>query len=168
MNGQPTVKNVGERQWQLQKDYAVTFMLRDVLHRLVIKAGMVYDGASIPRWAWTILGKSPMGQHDSGTIFHDLIYMLLKNSKNNAVVGHSVDKCTHTLFIELNGEWHSYMAEMSRKECDAIMFEIIRNTEGVKISKWVLAAMYRGVRIGGAKYWNKSTGNHNINPGNCG
>jgi hypothetical protein len=168
MNTQPITQSVGKRLFKLMEDYTVYFYHRNDYYRLKIKKGFIYDGASIPRWAWSILGKTPIGTHDSGTIFHDLVYMLKKNHEQTAIIGQSIDQCTHVLEMLEGDTWHKVIQGMTRDECDRIMFEIIDNTYNAKLSKFQRAAMFNAIRIGGGRYWKRHTPNQVINPSNCG
>jgi hypothetical protein len=168
MNRNPSTKSIGKRLFRLTSDHSLYFTHRGDKCRITIKAGFEYDGATIPRWAWSILGKSPKGTHDAGTIFHDLVYMVSKNIQNHALLGRSVDECTHVFEIHHDGKWHKAVQGMSRKECDRLMFEIIATTKGAKLNRFQRAAMYRAIRIGGGKYWKQSTPNNIINPNRCG
>lgn len=163
INTQPVVKNIGRQKWQLMEDYKCYFELSGIWYKLVIYKGFVYDGASIPRFAWSILGKTPMGQHDSGTIFHDLAYMIKNGTIGNA--------CHHIAYVALPSGWETVKAlVLTRKEADQIMFDIIRNTEGVVIDRKMnrrLRLMYRAVRIFGQIAWRRTTNNNEINPKRC-
>ena len=163
VNSQPVVKNIGRRKWQLMEDYPCYFKLSGIWYKVVIYKGFVYDGASIPRFAWSILGKTPMGQHDSGTIFHDLVYMVKDGIINN--------QCHHVAYVALPQGWQTVKAlKLSRKEADKIMFNIIENTKGVVIDRKMsrqLRLMYRSIRIFGGVMWRKHTENRDINPSNC-
>jgi hypothetical protein len=39
-----------------------------------INSGFLYDGASIPRIAWSLLGVTPDGVHRAATLIHDYLY----------------------------------------------------------------------------------------------
>jgi hypothetical protein len=56
------------RKWQVVEDYVLSFEGR----RLIIPAGFVFDGASIPRVFWSVL--SPTGLLLIPGIFHDYGY----------------------------------------------------------------------------------------------
>jgi hypothetical protein len=46
-----------------------------VIYSEMIPRGFIYDGASVPRFAWSILGFHPMGRHNPATIVHDWHYI---------------------------------------------------------------------------------------------
>ena len=170
INTQPITRTIGRRKWELMQDYICYFYLRGQLYHLVIFKGFIYDGASIPRWLWSVLGKTPKGQHDSGTIFHDLVYMLFKariNGKLHAIVGHRNERCSHELRAFVDGKWVSASDIISRNEADNIMFDIIESTEDVDIKNWRLVSMRMGIKFGGGKYWKRSTPLNQINPKQC-
>ena len=43
-------------------------------HRLVIPEGFLFDGASIPRPLWSLLGLAPHGVMDGPALAHDFVY----------------------------------------------------------------------------------------------
>ena len=170
VNNQPITRSIGRKLWELMQDYSCYFHLRGQQYKLVIHKGFIYDGASIPRWLWSILGKTPKGQHDSGTIFHDLVYMLWKipiKSNLHAILGDEKDRCTHELYALVDGKWVAASDIISRREADDIMFEIIESTENVDIKKWRLVSMRMGIGFAGNKYWKRTRPKNQMNPSNC-
>jgi hypothetical protein len=167
INDNPSTKSIGKHLFQLTADHTLYFTHRGDKCRITIKAGFEYDGATIPRWSWSILGKSPKGTHDAGTIFHDIVYMLVKNIQDHALLGRSADECTHIFEIHQSGKWRKAVQRMSRKECDQIMFDIIETTQGANLSRFQRVAMYYAIRLGGGKYWKQSTPLHKMNPTKC-
>ncbi len=62
----------GDRGWWLRRDYGVEFVFRGVLWRLTAKAGFDFDGASIPKFAWSIIGDPLALDILIAALFHDL------------------------------------------------------------------------------------------------
>lgn len=43
-------------------------------YRLTVPAGYVYDGASVPRWLWSVTGILPDGLQREAALLHDWLY----------------------------------------------------------------------------------------------
>lgn len=99
-------------------------------YRLVAPSNFEWDGATIPRWAWSIIGYYPGGQMTAPSLWHDLIYVQK---------GH--------IFNSVTGE-NEYI---SRKHCDELFYHhMIRSGISEKKAK----AMYQAIRFFGRFYWN--------------
>lgn len=44
-------------------------------HTIVVPAGFVTDGASIPRWAWSLVGGPMSGRYVWAAVIHDYLYV---------------------------------------------------------------------------------------------
>jgi hypothetical protein len=80
--------------YELQHPYKFTFGE----YRYTIPALFRYDGASVPRLLWTIIGVTPDGLHRAATLIHDYLYM------ERDLHGHSrkeVDLLFYNQMIEL-------------------------------------------------------------------
>lgn len=58
----------------LLENYSVNLTLRGVPHRVTIGKGFVYDGASIPRFFWRVVGHPYQGRTLPGATVHDALY----------------------------------------------------------------------------------------------
>ena len=45
-----------------------------LIYKVVVPEGFLFDGASIPRLFWTLLGLTPHGDMDGPALIHDFIY----------------------------------------------------------------------------------------------
>lgn len=61
---------ISERRARLTEDYRFTMPNGYV----TIPAGYEWDGATIPRIGWTMVGLTPFGAHDEATLRHDYLY----------------------------------------------------------------------------------------------
>jgi len=67
-------KKVLKREFKLGKDFVCTFVFKDYRYRIVIKKGFIYDGASIPKLAWSFVGSPFTGLYLEAATVHDAIY----------------------------------------------------------------------------------------------
>jgi len=99
----PTTKSIGnglERTWM---DWEVVFS---------DKRGFVFDGASIPRPAWSILGLTPHGDMDAASLPHDDIYQ------------HQGKLPILSLFQMNDRHWTRCDEKISRSTADSLLYEI--------------------------------------------
>lgn len=118
---QPDLRPVQERGniYVLQSDYCCK--------GFTVPAGYRCDGASIPRFAWTMTGLLPDGLHRAAALVHDYLY-----SEGGSTIRY--------------GAPFTY----SRRQADKIFREIL--TE-LHLIKWHIAVLYIGVRLGGFLHW---------------
>ena len=116
------------REWELQGDYLVSFLGARVAY-VVIKKGFVYDGASIPRFAWRLIGAPMTGKYTRAALVHDWLY---------------VTKQVHV--------WGSsrYPMAIGRKYADKIMLTFMKR-DGVVW--WRRNAIYLAIRVRGQHAW---------------
>lgn len=86
---------------------------------LIVPKGFITDGASIPRWAWPLVGPPLAGPHFKAAVVHD--YLCDRAKENNDY-----------------GE---------RVLADAVFYMVLYQTEGVPI--WKRSIMYGAVRMWG-------------------
>ena len=71
---QPAVRPITKNIWELVEGYLLTYYYQGHYCELGVPVGFRYDGASIPRAAWTVLGLSPGGVCLLFSLIHDLLY----------------------------------------------------------------------------------------------
>lgn len=125
------IKESGQR-WEyrgtekaLGADYVYKPWINETFE-VCVKPGFICDGASSPRFAWTLTGFLPRGIHDPAALLHDQLYQ---------------DKGIH------NGQ--SY----TRKQADQIFLKMLKEC-GVK--SWHARIAYLAVRACGQFYWKKN------------
>jgi len=64
----------GSRGFWLLQDFSVVLCFRGKWTRLTVLHGFDFDGASIPRWAWSIIGDPLALDIQIAALFHDLLY----------------------------------------------------------------------------------------------
>jgi hypothetical protein len=72
----PLIRMIGEQQAVLQEDYCVCLGAEapDPALALVIWAGFVFDGQSVPRLLWPIIGHPFSGRSIAAALVHDALY----------------------------------------------------------------------------------------------
>jgi hypothetical protein len=115
--------------YHLDKDYYSRFEHNGKRYQTRIPEGFTYDGASIPRPLWSILGATPDGLHRAATLTHDWLYI-----RNGVVDAWNIS------------ENRNVRLELTRKQADQIFLEQML-LSGVKPKR--AKNMYRGVRIFG-------------------
>lgn len=63
-----------DRTYMLAHDYSYEWEKNGTPYRINIKAGFIYDGASVPRAAWSIAGLRPDGLLRAAATIHDFLY----------------------------------------------------------------------------------------------
>lgn len=142
---QPLILPVAERLYELVADWEYSWF--DDLHRewrrIAIKAGYRFDGASVPRFFWTLTGLTPDGLIRAAALPHDLIY----EHKGIMPAG------SYQYSSRLNGEdpWRDTNTRISRREADQLFLQIMKETGMSSIRRKIA---FIGVRVGGGKDWN--------------
>jgi hypothetical protein len=69
----PHVYAISDSEVYLLDDYTVD----TIIGRITVKRGFIFDGASIPKFAWSILGENPFsGKIMAAAIIHDILYRI--------------------------------------------------------------------------------------------
>lgn len=74
------VERINENVWMLLKDF--TIMTDKYI--ITVKKGFDFDGASIPKWLWSIYGSPLNGDYVMASLIHDGLYASQKVSKSIA------------------------------------------------------------------------------------
>jgi hypothetical protein len=132
-----------ERIWYLAQDFTVRWIENETYHQIIIKAGMPSDGASTPRFSWS-LGFLPTGTEMGGAYVHDAAYEVkgvLDKSKWLTIYRWEED-----IWVPCKGiVW-------SRKQCDDYFYRFLLAGGTGKAKAWT---MYQALRLFGLPAWNK-------------
>ena len=128
---QPVVKAIKKEVWQVVKEWETVIKIGKDVMKIIVKPGFRYDGASIPRIAWSLIGVHPGGIALAPALSHDILYIAEGGKKKVKKVSIVSKNC-------------------SRKIADRIIYQSFRKV-GVKKRRAVF--MYMAVRMGGKKYW---------------
>lgn len=141
---QPLITPINEKQYILEQDYTAKWTTKkgDTVG-VTIQAGFVYDGASVPRVFWSLVGIHPDGLMRAASLVHDYLYVYKGNPP--------MLKDGYGAFIEgAKGIKHGAILRMSRKQVDDLFLRMLKDS-GLSWSK--RNAAYLGVRAGGWVYW---------------
>jgi hypothetical protein len=114
-------------------------------YRLVVPAGYLFDGASIPRFFWTMLGLAPHGDMDGPALAHDIIYQYQGKLPSGVLF----------VWKPFVG-WEACTETVSRATADQLLkalcvhFKVVVRLLGARA--WMVWA---GVRIGGGFAWQR-------------
>jgi len=108
-------------------------------NRIRIPAGFTYDGASVPRIAWSITGIRPDGLLRAAAAVHDWIY----HWSGDLPAG------SQTFCVD-GMEWKNAIGTWKRKDCDRLFGRMLREA-GVPSLKRKMA--YIAVRLMGGLSW---------------
>ncbi len=134
---QPVNIPVSARQYELVETFGYGWDKYGVSHELVVPRGFRYDGASVPRILWSVIGLRPDGLVRAAALLHDWIYRH----------GGKLPPGSYRRDDGEGGHW-------TRKSADLLFGRVMRES-GVSKLKRRLA--YLGVRVGGRRSW-KSNG----------
>ena len=139
---QPLNRPVGERLYELAESWHYEWFAEDAREwrRISIPAGYRYDGASVPRKAWTLSGLTPDGLIRGAATIHDFIY------------DHRGDMPLGSCEWAAGDRWAvAPDVNFTRKEADKLFLQIMRES-GVPERKCIMA--YAAVRAFGWTFWN--------------
>ena len=135
----PREQRVGRRLWRLDAPYRVEYEMDGERYRLTVPAGFLYDGASVPRFVWSILAADKLHK---ASVPHDFAYE----------VG-GVMPLGSWQWIDERGVWRDVPHDMTRKHSDRLLRLMARkDDEGPRTGAGARAA-YRGVRWFGGSSW---------------
>jgi hypothetical protein len=113
---QPINVPIGKRKYQLVQDYNYK--------EITVPKGFIYDGASIPRFLWSIVGLRPDGLIRAAALVHDWLY------QNSGKI--------------------SKIKSFTRKESDVIFKMLMEEAD---ISNYKCQLAYYAVRVFGGLHW---------------
>lgn len=127
----------GDLAYRLEKEYR--YMWCDEAWRLIIvPKGLIYDGASVPRVAWTLSGILPDGLLRAGALVHDYLYM-------------NRGSLPPQYFRKLvQGNWQDCTEIFSRRQCDRLFAQILKEAD---YPAWKITLAYWAIRTFGWYAW---------------
>ena len=143
---QPDARPVEKNIYELFEEWTYTWEKDGVTRRLVLPKGFRYDGASVPRFLWSVIGLRPDGLIRAAALVHDFLYFY----------GGKVPSGSYQILND-NDEWDNLESEediWTRKNSDRIFVRLMREF-GVSKIKRRLA--YYGVRSFGWRFFGKKS-----------
>ena len=111
------------REWELQKQYSV-LLTPGVYSR--IEAGFIFNGASIPRLVWPLIGSPMTGKYVRAALVHDDAY----ENKRVFIGGQPIP--------------------IFRRSADDTMLMLMKRDE---VWRWRRNTIYLAIRVGGQHAW---------------
>lgn len=68
---QPEVKPAGKQKYKLLKDWRTEIIINNMRVKITCMTGAEWDGASMPRFSWSLLGIYPGGRMLAPSLVHD-------------------------------------------------------------------------------------------------
>ena len=87
---QPVDQQISKKVKKVTKVWLCRWRYRGQERFMVVVVEYLYDGGSIPRIGWTILGITPSGPGDCGFLPHDVLYRAMGGLKPEAYKGCTV------------------------------------------------------------------------------
>lgn len=128
------------RTYMLAHDWQVILERDGYAIRFTVKKGYMYDGASVPRIAWSIGGIRPDGLIRAAATLHDPVYEF-EGKLNNEWI--TCERYVDGLWIKCNRIW-------TRKEADGFFKELLIRAG---YNKFKVFMAYQAVRKGGWVAW---------------
>jgi hypothetical protein len=152
---QPKTEAVTTKISRLAEDWFVVFEMAGKRYRLTITSGFLFDGASIPRLFWTILGLAPHGVMDGPALPHDCgyevqgVFTLHINGELNPAPLSGGALAYLEVYAPSGAVWMLTSRAMSKPELDQLLRLLCRHFAIVKRSRLV----WLGVKLGGGFAW---------------
>jgi hypothetical protein len=129
--------------YRLNSPYFYEWEKSGLRRRLRIAAGFEYDGASVPRFLWTLTGIERDGLQRAAALVHDVMY----HHEGRLPAG------MQEIWSDGHLEWEPLPeVRWARAEADALFCRMLREA-GVGMLKRRM--MYRGVRAFGWMFWRR-------------
>jgi len=127
---QPNNVPVAERLYRLKEEYVYDWEKQTrsedetTQSRIVVPAGFLYDGASVPRIAWTLSGILPDGLIRAAALVHDWLYRYRGHIPTGSYQ-----------YLDQAGTWQDYYAAWSREDADRLFGRMMREAGMSKRSR---------------------------------
>ncbi len=120
----------------LDRAYSHEWLTGNRLLKLTVEAGQVWDGASVPRWCWSII--RPGGLILGPSLIHDVIYE------------HGGRPANLERWDGQEASWKPCTDSIGRLRADKLFARMIRQ---VGLPSYKASVAYRAVRVFGASHW---------------
>lgn len=139
---QPTTQPITSSMSETEGRVEYVFRMRGATFRLSIETGYLFDGASIPRLCWTLLGLTPHGAMDGPAIPHDKGYQ-------------DQGKFEQGMFQVLVGDsWADTDRGMTRNELDNLLQALCLHFK--VCGRFKASLVYSAVRCCGWRAWKRN------------
>lgn len=153
---QPINIPIGNGMYRIVENYEYYYLKSDVLFRILVPAGFTYDGASVPRWLWSLSNLTPDGDIRAAAAVHDLIYAY----DGTLPFGY------HVMWYASAKRWVNCFGNgWSRKDADKLFLKIMKQAG---IGETDRKRAYWAVRLFGWIKWDKKDLFTGVNENRCG
>ena len=133
---QPLIIPISPRLYKLVASYSYLWLKDGVQHELGIRKGFIYDGASVPRALWSLIGLRPDGLVRPAALLHDYLYRFAGDLPAGSYVRSDDGPLV----------W-------SREAADRLFARVMREAG---VGKWKRRMAYRAVRTFAWRAWSKN------------
>lgn len=113
---------INNRLYELAENVSTRWVYREKEHRILINKGFKWDGATIPRAFWSILGYFPSGLLLTPSLWHDEIY-----KKKGWVFCHIALQSVHVNRLHCDQLFYMHMIQSGVTKKDATkLYKIVR------------------------------------------
>lgn len=144
-NKQPVITPVsdkGTERYILDQEYSYNWYSEGCRWRINVVQGFLYDGASVPRFIWTLLGILPDGVHRAAALIHDWLYRY----QGLPPFG------SFQRWNDTDKFWESIDYPWKREQADKLFANILGE---FNVSPFRRKSMYKAVRFFGFNPWRK-------------
>lgn len=134
---QPDIRPVTDTLYRLNEDYTYVWIQRNIVTQITVPKGFTYDGASVPRFLWSLSGLTRDGLIRAAALVHDWIYM------NDG----ALPECS---MREFNKGWTCISGRWTRKDSDKLFLKMMLEAG---IENYRANRAYACVRLFGGLYW---------------
>ena len=140
---QPNIAPISTSMYILVNTWTYSWSSKDVYSSITIPEGFVYDGASIPKIFWSIIGLAPDGIHRAAAIVHDWIYTFKGNLPPGSVKRKIILNDGDVKYLNTIDVW-------TQKDCDKFFKKMLLQTP---LPRWKVKLMFTAVRMFGWTKW---------------
>jgi hypothetical protein len=138
---QPDAVPIADERYRLRSDWEQKIEIEDVKLLWRIPKGFVWDGMSVPRFAWSLVGLTPDGIGRAACLLHDWLYEWAGKIPHDSCVLMISEHC-----------YAHYAHEWTRKEADEMLREMLRASGEDRVH---IGLCFSIVRTFGKGYWGK-------------
>jgi len=142
---QPNIIPISNTLYLLVEDWRYEWEYdSNISAEILVPAGFIYDGASIPRIFWSILGVTRDGVHRAASLVHDWIYTYDGRLPDGSVVRRIKMSDGSVKVLDTYDKW-------SRRDCDRFFKKMLLQTSLGWLKTQII---YIAVRCFGWIKWN--------------
>lgn len=138
---QPDAVPIADERYQLRSEWKQRMGIDGAQYLWTLPRGFVWDGMSVPRFAWSLVGLTPDGIGRAACLLHDWLYEFagaIPSGSCRLMINASIYQINHHVW--------------TRAEADQLFRETLRASGEDKVH---IGTCYSIVRLFGKAYWGK-------------